>query len=189
MLYYNTSKNILLAWKSSHCTCVWVRKTTAAQTDCLVSSSSACGRFTRAMECGDYQPQPRVCTHGGLGRKRLGFWQHVQHWISSDSHACYDNVWMLMNAISSSPLHRSSFLCENTRRQRWHLAVRLAAAAISLLNDSRKAILVSQKDRRRRRNGSFGFASVWEKQPRFCFVSEAPASILCRGKDRWKLFS
>ena len=76
--------------------------------DCLVSSSSACGRFTRAMECGDYQPQPRVCTHGGLGRKRLGFWQHVQHWVSSDSHACYDNVWMLMNAISSSPLHRSS---------------------------------------------------------------------------------
>ena len=100
--------------------------------DCLVSSSSACGRFTRAMECGDYQPQPRVCTHGGLGRKRLGFWQHVQHWVSSDSHACYDNVWMLMNAISSSPLHRSS-LClwgtlspsENTGRRRWHLGVRL----------------------------------------------------------------
>ena len=53
------------------------RKTTAPSS----SSSSACGRFTRAMECGDYQPQPRTHTRrfwegsrmnegGGIAREK-----------------------------------------------------------------------------------------------------------------------
>ena len=100
---------------------------------------------------GDYQPQ--TLTHGRFGR--VVKWMReaatvmsityailsklLQHWKACDSH-----VFMIMFECSWMPFLPPHYSppCENTGRW-WHLG--RAAVAISLLNDSWKTLLVSQK--------------------------------------------